>query len=249
MERLKNRNRGTSFNQSLGALTAHTFTKFGVLLQTEQELIDIDIYTPWIIRIRIRKKENDVGDFSYSVIAPKPSSIEFIAEETGKEIILTTSALTLKITTTSIRFSFYTLDGKLINADDEAFGTSWIGNEVTTYKKMHPTEKYIGMGEKTGPLNRRGKAYTHWNTDKFGYGVDADPIYLSTPLFIGINEELPYGIFFDNSHKSTVSFGASNDRFMYFSAVDGEMDYYFIHHPKVEDIIKSYSYLLLLQAL
>jgi alpha-glucosidase len=243
MERLKNKNKGTSFNKSIGQLISHSVNESGLVLQTKSELIDVEIYSPSIIRIRIRKKENDVNSFSYSVVAAKPSSIDFNTVDSPEEIIVNTSALIIRIKKAQTRFSFYTLDGKLINADDEAFGTSWIGNEVTTYKKMHPKEKYIGMGEKTGPLNRRGKAYTHWNTDKFGYGVDADPIYLSTPFFIGINEELPYGIFFDNSHKSTVSFGASNDRFMYFSAVDGEMDYYFIHHPKVEDIIKSYSFL------
>lgn len=243
MERLKNKNKGTSFNQSLTGLKTFTKNNRGITIFTDEAIADVECYSPSIIRIRIRKIENDVPDFSYSTIANRNVEINFELFEDSNIIELKTSSIVLKINKEKLRFSFYTLDGKLINADDEAFGTSYIGTEVTTYKKMHPNEKYIGMGEKTGPLNRRGKAYTHWNTDKFGYGVDADPIYLSTPFFIGINEDLPYGIFFDNSHKSTVSFGASNNRFMYFSAIDGEMDYYFIHHPKVEDIIKSYSFL------
>lgn len=240
--KLRNK-KGTSFNQPLASITGKKNLPNGLQLSTENELADIIVYSENTIRIRIRKKEQEKQDFSYAVICEKPLESKFECIEQNDKIILKTTAITLEITTAPVRFSFFTPEGKLINADDEAFGTSWIGNEVTTYKKMHVNEKYIGMGEKTGPLNRRGKAYTHWNTDKFGYSVDADPIYLSTPFFIGINEKLPYGIFFDNAHRSTVSFGASNDRFMYFSAVDGEMDYYFIHHKEVAGILKSYAQL------
>ena len=65
-------------------------------------------------------------------------------------------------------------------------------------------------------------------------------MYLKIHNF-GIKDKLPYGIFLDNTYKTIFNFGASNDRFMYFQAEDGEMNYYFIHHPKVADIITSYT--------
>jgi hypothetical protein len=68
MERLKNINRGTSFNQSLGTLKTFSSNKNGLQLQSEDELIDIEIYSPSIVRIRIRKRENEVKDFSYLVL-------------------------------------------------------------------------------------------------------------------------------------------------------------------------------------
>ncbi len=231
-----------NLNKSLGKLISFEVSENNVLLKVDNALVLLSAYNQNTIRIRITNKENFGKDFSYAISASAKKNILKVKDE-ASELIITTSEVTLKITKSAVRFYFYNKAGELVNADDAAFGTSWIGDEVTTYKKMHDNEKYIGMGEKTGGLNRRGKAYTHWNTDKFGYGTDADPLYCSTPFYIGIKDKLPYGIFFDSSHKTTVSFGASNNRFMYFSTPEGEMDYYFIHYNNVADILKSYSLL------
>lgn len=58
---------------------------------------------------------------------------------------------------------------------------------------------------------------------------------------MGIHNGLNYGIFFDNSYQSDFNFGASNNRFSSFGAQGGEMDYYFIYHTKLADIITSYT--------
>jgi alpha-glucosidase len=91
------------------------------------------------------------------------------------------------VRTKPLRIAFETTAGVVINEDEPAFGTMWIGEEVTTYKKIVEDEKFIGLGEKTGPLNRRGEGYTNWNTDFFGYPSGADPIYLTTPMYIGLH--------------------------------------------------------------
>lgn len=229
-------------NRSIGNITAFLKTKRGLLLETETEKIEIIVYSASVIRTRIYCKVAENIDFSYAVVA-QPLNTEFVIHESGNTISIQTGTLKMLLNLSPFRVSYYTVDGVLINEDHASFGTSWIGNEVTTYKTIHNGERFIGLGEKNGPLDRAGHAYTNWNTDNFAYAVDDDPIYLSTPFFIGINERLPYGIFLDNSHKTVFNFGASNDRFMYFQAEDGEMNYYFIHHPKVADIITSYTFL------
>src|SRR5690606_34739673 len=40
------------------------------------------------------------------------------------------------------------------------------GTAVSTHKVLRPDEQFYGLGEKAGPLNRRGRAYTMWNSDK-----------------------------------------------------------------------------------
>ncbi|MGN6509047.1 MAG: TIM-barrel domain-containing protein, partial [Chitinophaga sp.] len=122
-------------------------------------------------------------------------------------------------------------------------GTSWIGDEVTTYKTMQEGERFIGLGEKTGNLDRKGSSYTNWNTDAYGYTVTQDPIYSTIPFYMGIHHGLSYGIFFDNTFRSDFNFGASNDRFSSFTANGGEMNYYFIYHPQVSGIVSAYTQL------
>lgn len=231
-----------NFNRSIGCLTHVERTDNGLHLQTETENIIIAVYSAHIVRVRIYLKSFDKPDFSYAVVE-QPGVCDVSFEENKEEIILQTSCLRVLVKKNPFRISFFTTDNLLINEDHPSFGTSWIGHEVTTYKTIQSGERFLGLGEKNGDLDRRGNAYINWNTDHFAYAVDDDPIYLSTPFYIGVNDRLPYGIFFDNTCKSVFNFGASNDRFMYFQAEDGEMNYYFIHHPQVADIITSYTHL------
>ncbi len=84
---------------------------------------------------------------------------------------------------TPFRVSFYSKTKQLLNADESALGVSWFGNQVSCYKKLHKDEKFIGLGEKTGGINRRGSHFTNWNSDVPAYAVNADPLYATLFLF------------------------------------------------------------------
>jgi alpha-glucosidase len=200
----------------------------------------ITVYTPNIIRVRIAKEFGP--EHSYAVIG-EMMRCNFDYGEDNNTFFVTTDSLELHVTKNPVRFTFKTKDGRMINQDDPAFGTSWTGTEVTTYKVLQEDEKFIGLGEKTGNLNRRGEAYKNWNTDNPHYDGSSDPLYASVPFYMGIHQGMNYGIYLDNSYRTIFNFGASNDRFSYFSADDGEMDYYFIYHTNAADIIRSYTWL------
>ncbi|NCC73261.1 MAG: DUF4968 domain-containing protein [Sphingobacteriia bacterium] len=231
-----------NLNTSIGELihldrnpSNQTFT-----FKTDNGIVAVTIFTPSIFRIRTAKKFGT--DHSFAVVG-KPVRGNFDYGEDKTSFFVSTDSLLLEVNKKPLRFTFKTRDGQVINQDDYNFGTSWIGTEVTTYKVMQEGEKFIGLGEKTGNLDRRGEAYEHWNTDNPHYDGNSDPLYASIPFYIGIHHGLNYGIFLDNTHKTIFNFGASNDRFSYFSAEDGEMDYYFIYHKNVADILKSYTWL------
>ncbi|HPH47671.1 MAG TPA: glycoside hydrolase family 31 protein, partial [Chryseolinea sp.] len=181
-------------------------------------------------------------DLSYSVVA-KPTGKDFTIVDHEQLIEIKTSKTILAIEKNPIRFRFTTLDNRVINEDDPAFGTSWNGEQITTYKKLQEGERFIGLGEKTGGLDRKGSGYQNWNTDSFAYSTGADPLYSSMPFYIGIHNGLTYGIFFDNTHKSFFNFAASNNRFSSFSADAGEMNYYFIQGNSVYEILQHYTHL------
>ena len=200
----------------------------------------LTVFETGIVRVQASKFESFESN-PYSVVV-QPKSIDFDLEEFEDKLILSTSILRVAIKLQSFSLAFFDQNGKLLNQDD-SFGLAWIGTEVTAYKKLQPNEKFIGLGEKTGNLNRFGNAYTHWNTDYFAYGVGDDPLYLSIPFYLGVHNQGHYGIFLDNTHKSLFNFGASNNRFASFSAEDGDMDYYFFHYPSISEIITAYTWL------
>lgn len=210
-----------------------------VRLQADNASVELTVYSPSIIRVRIDKQK--LGrDFSYAVVA-MPAAARTTITQDDTALVLKTDALTARVSKRPFSITFSTPDGKIINQDEPGLATSWIGDEVATYKTLQEGERFIGLGEKTGNLDRRGTAYTNWNTDAFRYTGSTDPLYVTVPFYIGIHHGLNYGIFFDNSYRSDFNFGASNNRFSSFSAQGGEMNYYFIYHRRLADIIGSYT--------
>jgi len=42
---------------------------------------------------------------------------------------------------------------------------------------MPSDDNYFGLGDKGGPMNRRNRSFTNWNTDEFGWQESSDPLY------------------------------------------------------------------------
>lgn len=228
-------------HQSAGKVTRIVNNMNGLKIELENGLFEVWTYSPSIVRIRF-SKDGKFDDLSYALVA-KPATVAYSFNESQELASLTTDSLILEIKKNPCRFVLKNKKGQVVNEDEPAFGTGWIGEQITTYKKLQQDEKFVGLGEKTGPLNRRGEGYINWNTDFFAYPSGADPIYQTLPFYIGIHNGLNYGLFMDNCYRSHFNFGASNDRFASFMVEGGDMDYYLIYHNKVADIIKSYSYL------
>lgn len=224
-----------------GRIQEFTKNDKGLTGRTANALFNISFYSPSIVNIRFSRMDF-FEDFSYAVIEsgiPFP----FHHEESEEEIKLSSAELNVTFNKKSALLSFSNKQGSFLNEDEPGLGTSWNGEQVTTYKKLQKDERFIGLGEKTGPLDRRGQGYQHWNTDAFAYGTGSDPLYCSIPFYIGVHENGVYGIFFDNTYKTFFNFGASNNRFASFSADSGEMNYYFISGKSVAEIIQHYSWL------
>lgn len=236
------KNKQDHFNEALGVCHIHEKDGQEFQFHTDWAIVKLILYRADIIRIRAVDKNSLFEDFSYAVTAI-PEVVEHSWKETETGWELKTEKLLLKVQKAPLRFSLCDLDGTLVNADDDAFGISRIGNEWYNYKKLQADEKFIGLGEKTGHLNRRGKWYEHWNTDAFAYGEEEDPLYMSTPFYMGITAQKVYGIFLDNTYRSTFNFGASNDRFSYFQVPDGELDYYLIKSGDIADTVMAYTWL------
>ncbi|MGN6178508.1 MAG: glycoside hydrolase family 31, partial [Mucilaginibacter sp.] len=208
-----------------------------LVIKTKEAEARIWVYSPTIIRVSISKEHS--ADSSFAVIQEPAANIQY--KETGDEVDVTTSALTLKISKSPLRFSFYTADGKVLSEDDARYGVNWQGTRVVDYRKLYKDERFIGLGEKTGNLDRRGSSYTNWNTDAPDHGPKTDPLYETFPFFIGMHSGLTYGLFFDNTHKSYFDFGASTDDTMsWFGADAGDMNYYFFGAQSVAQIIEDY---------
>jgi alpha-glucosidase len=213
-----------------------------VTIKTETSTAVFYAYSPTVIRVRITPAMPK-GDFSYAVIQ-KPLAKFTIIKEVQDSTILRTDSLQLVIYSNPMRVSVRNLAGDVLTEDYQSLPVSWQGTEVTCYKKLFPDERFLGLGEKTGNLNKRGSSYQNWNSDVPAYAINHDPLYQSIPFFIGVHDRVAYGIFLDNSFRTKFNFGASTDeQFSSFSAANGEMNYYVFGASTIAGIISDYTWL------
>lgn len=228
-------------SEQIGSIKKVTPINGGYEFELTNAYTRITAYNATIIRIRI-SKEKFAEDFSFAVddLAAKGKLIN--PNNSGSKHYFFTDSLRVYIEGDPFRVSIFNSRNQLLNADDTALGVSWFGNQVSCYKQLQKDEKFIGLGEKTGGINRRGNYYYHWNSDVPGYSLNQDPLYSTIPFFIGIHDSLTYGIFFDNPNKSYFNFGGGADEdIFHFGADDGEMNYYFFGGSSVAQILKDYT--------
>lgn len=230
---------------NLGNLVSFARTEFGIHILTENGWLQVEFWSEATVRVRAGRHGEPMDNFSYALDeANSPKKIEFQCNEASGHILLSSGNVQVKIHQNPVSLQFLDETGRIVNSDDPAFGISWLGQEVTVYKSLQPGERFLGLGEKTGPLDKRGRAYVNNNTDHFGYGPDSDPLYASIPSFIGVHSQGVYGFFLNNSYRSTFNFGASSDRFAWYAADDGQMDYFYFHgglDGGIEAVLKQYA--------
>ena len=227
--------------KEVGQVLSYTRRPDGVFLHCENADVALSFYSLFVVRCNV-SFTREFEPFSYAVEA-SPKAVQFGLEDEYGCLILSLSEFETQIDLSSFAVTFTTLDGRIINRDEPGLHNSMTDHHVTAYKSLHRNERFLGLGEKCGSLDKAGKGYTNSNTDSFAYGIDTDPLYASIPFYIGLHDGLCYGIFLDNTRQSDFNFGASNRRFSSFGARGGNLDYYFIFGDSIGAIIESYTLL------
>lgn len=176
------------------------------------------------------------------IIPESPAlSTAFQINDTKEQLVFSSEEGSLVLDKSNSGICFKDPKGLLLSEDHAVVGASRVEGRMYLHKKLQPYERFIGLGEKGGPLDRRNRAFTNWNTDQFGYGVDSDPLYASIPFFIGIHSGgKAYGLYLNNPAKSSFNFGASNNEFMSICAETGSLDYFLFTGNPLE-IVQKYT--------
>lgn len=128
------------------------------------------------------------------------------------------------------------LEGHTVGKDEEKT------DAVTIIKKLGKDDVIYGLGDKPGCLNKRGYSYVNWNTDDPAPHVDSfKSLYKSIPFFIVLGDEYCYGIFADNTYKTTFDFGYENTDYYFVEHEKGELDYYFMPGNDMAEVVGLYT--------
>ncbi len=102
-------------------------------------------------------------------------------------------------------------------------------------------EAYLGFGEKTGPLDKRGMRFTFWNTDVLPHGPDTDPLYASFPFSLALGRGDAWGLFVDESARSEVDVAQACEDRVRWRVQGPEVDVYLIAGPTPLEVIARAS--------
>jgi alpha-glucosidase len=196
-----------------------------------------------VVRVRVAPNGHFSRDFSWALVetALNYRRVPVQIQDGKNEVKMTAGGVNLVITKSPLLIQFTDASGNVLLADEPSLPMAWNGPRVHVWKKMPADENYYGLGEKAGPMNRRNRAFTNWNTDEYGWQESSDPLYKTIPFFIGLRKGTAYGVFFDNTYRSVFDFGKESEDYFSFGAEGGELNYYFIAGPDPKRVVESYT--------
>jgi alpha-glucosidase len=215
----------------------------GVEVTAGRAKVRITAFDDATVRVRVAPQGNFPKDYSWAVIAaPQPPTVK--VDDAKNELKLTAGNITVVVQKSPLLIRFADAAGHELLADEPTLPMAFDGSRVRVWKKMPADENYYGLGDKTGPMNRRNRAFTMWNSDVFGWGESTDPMYKTLTFFMGLRKGTAYGVFFDNTYRSSFDFGKESPDYCSFGAEGGELNYYFFAGPDPKKVVAEYTALV-----
>jgi alpha-glucosidase len=215
----------------------------GADVQSGALRMSVDALADDLLRVRIAPAGSFPEDASW--VVPAALRAQRVSVQPWSEagaLGFRTAALSVRIERAPLRLVVKNLQGQVLSEDALQEAVELHGPAFALHKRLPGTEHYFGMGDKTGPLDRRGEALVNWNTDAFGYQESTDPIYKSIPFFVATGGAAgSYGILLDNTWRSWFDFGRQNSEVLSFGAADGPIDYYLIYGPALSRVVERYT--------
>ena len=216
----------------------------GICFETSLGRVEIVSYAEGIFRIR---NIREIGTDYHILVAEQEPFVGTIVRQTGSYEIRNYDDM-LKIDTNPFRFSAFHGEKCLLHSADDghfaqkyrlpAFGSD--GENIYACIALKSGEPVYGLGEKYGPLNRRGQLIESRNHDALG--VNTELSYKNCPF--GFSPE-GWGIFINTPESVThgVGYGQWSHRSYVIKTDDTDLDLFIILGEKPADILKRYTYL------
>ncbi len=255
------------FANGLGKLKSFAKSAKGIELAYENEKVRIEFLKDDLFRIKISQAGKFDEKPSCSVSRLPSSKITLQIKQDKKQIVLASGTLKVIVNKNPFNVRAVRNDGSVILE-----GIDWNIFKEDPYLSMNSgwffrmkknkDDLFLGLGEKTGGLDKSGRKYQMWNTDILGpeSGSDVvpdvkkgdpardpssqayDPYYMSIPFFYRISRKDKFaasGLFFDNPYRGYFDLDGKDDFTVEFNA--GQLTLYVFNGPSISSILEDYS--------
>lgn len=159
-------------------------------------------------------------------------------------IFIRSSDLIVALIKSPLRLIIWRNDGTLVSLlQDNGFVWDKISGTVIAQFVSFANEHYLGLGERGGPIDRRGRTITMRNTDWAGATSLSDPLYISIPFYYTFKDGSAAGIFIDSGATPFFQFDTGGTGNLLFGVVSGDLDYYVMTGPTPVKVAQGYRQL------
>nr|WP_240948027.1 TIM-barrel domain-containing protein [Planosporangium mesophilum] len=211
--------------------------------------VSVTLLTPGIARIRFAPSGAFAPRRSWSPVPPDDDFDEPPVSGTTTAdgaVEIGSTGLTVRLEPAAGRVTV--LDpatGRVLLSDGPDGGPAWDpdGSALTWTRRMPADQHYFGLGERTGPLDKRGRRHTFWNTDRFsGHCPGTDELYKSIPFYLAMDEAgRCHGLYLNNTYRSVFDLTDERGERLVIACDGGELDQYVIAGPHPGDVVGRYT--------
>ena len=190
---------------------------------------------PWEGRDRL-----DVARFGRAALDIETGEHEVAIRTAALRIVVRLHPFGLEWAASGVRFA----------ADRPTSAYEWSSTNGTLRHFMlrRSGDRYFGLGDKTGPLDKHGRRLRTLALDSLGYDAETgDPLYKHWPYVIvrDHESEIAYGLFYDTLSSATFDLGCEHDNYhgfyRYCEIDDGDLDYYVFLGPRIRDVVREFA--------
>lgn len=213
----------------------------GLRFRNASLALDATVLAPGILRILADRAE-----------VPEPASWAVLPEHWRSgahvrhedDLRFSTAEFTVAIEPSTGGLSVFAADGTPICRDEPEDALRFTAAGFRARKRAEPDEHFYGLGDKPGPLSKRGHSYVQWNSDAYGFGESADPLYKTIPFVLSVRPGgAAYGLFLDTTHRSAVDLCSTEPDTVAFAA-PGPCRLYVIAGPRAADVLARFTALV-----
>ncbi len=211
--------------------------------------LSVTAWAPGVVRFRFGPVEKHWPESSEMLVQtrPSPGPDVRISEETHE---LETESLRVRITENPWGIEVRDRTGRLLQRSHVSgplkihFPLHQLGfqqrksdglQRVFAVFDLWPDEALFGLGEKFGPLNKRGQRVVSWDTDTTNCSTDRT--YKNVPLLLSSRG---YGLFLHDSHRIEYELGSWSFTATAFAVENDGLEWFFLYGPAFKTILRRY---------
>ena len=218
----------------------------GLTVRTASHSLDATAIAPGILRILADATVTLPETASWAVLPEHRGASQAVTHDDGLGIVrFSTGELSVAVDAGTGCMTVSAADGTPICRDEAADALRFdAGGSFRARMRVGSDEQFFGLGDKPGPLAKRGHSYVMWNTDAYGFGEAADPLYKTVPFILSVRPGgSAYGLFLDTTQRSTIDLCSTEPDTLALAA-PGPFRLYVLAGPRARDVLGHFAALV-----